>query len=70
MNEIIFMIEEDLEGGFNAHALGHSIFTEAENIDELKKNIIDALNCHFEKKSDIPKIIILHYVREEILNYA
>lgn len=70
MNEIIFMIEDDLDGGLNARALGHSIFTEAETIDELKQNIIDALNCHFEKKTDVPRIIRLHYVREEILNYA
>jgi len=70
MNEIIFLIEEDPEGGFNARALGISIFTEGDSIEELKKNIFDALNCHFDKSEDIPKIIRLHYVREEILNYA
>lgn len=70
MNEIIFLIEDDPENGFTARALGFSIFTEADSIDELKKNIIDALNCHFEKREDIPEIIRLHYVREEILNYA
>jgi hypothetical protein len=64
------MVEEDLDGGFNARALGHSIFTESETIDELKQNIMDALNCHFENKTDIPRIVRLHYVREEILNYA
>jgi len=70
MNEIIFLIEEDPESGFNARALGQSIFTEGDTIDELKKNIIDAVKCHFEKQEDIPKVIRLHYVREEILNYA
>jgi hypothetical protein len=29
MDEIIFIIEESKEGGFEARALGYSIFTEA-----------------------------------------
>ncbi|MCK9424955.1 MAG: 2-oxoisovalerate dehydrogenase [Ignavibacteriaceae bacterium] len=66
MNEIIFIIEESVEGGFEAKALGESIFTEAETIEELKKNIKDAVSCHFELKQ-APKIIRLHYVKEEIL---
>ena len=36
MNEIIFLIEEAQEGGFTAKALGESIFTEGETIEELK----------------------------------
>ena len=70
MNEIFFIVEEDPEGGFTARSLGESIFTEADTIDELKKAIIDALRCHYESESEIPKIIRLHYVKEEILTYA
>jgi hypothetical protein len=70
MNEIIFLIEEDPEGGFNARSLGYSIFTEAENIEELKLNIRDAMSCHFDKDVDIPKVVRLHFVREEIISYA
>ena len=32
MNEIIFMIEDDPEGGYNAQALGYSIFTQGETV--------------------------------------
>ena len=39
MTEIIFIVEESDEGGYEARALGYSIFTEADTIDELKKNI-------------------------------
>jgi len=70
MKEIIFIIEEDPEGGYNAQGLGYSIFTEGETIEELKKNIKEALRCHFEKEEDIPKIVRLHFVREEVFNYA
>ena len=69
-NEVIFLIEEDMDGGFNAQARGYSIFTEGDTIDELKENIQDALKCHFDSDEETPKIIRLHYVREEILNYA
>jgi predicted RNase H-like HicB family nuclease len=64
MLEIIFLVEESLDGGFEAKALGESIFTEAETIEQLKENIKEAIQCHFE--SDPPKIVRLHFVKEEI----
>jgi hypothetical protein len=42
VNEIIFLVEESPEGGFTARALGESIFTEAESIDELHEMVRDA----------------------------
>lgn len=68
MNEIIFIIEDDPESGFNAQALGYPIFTQGRNHEELKVNIIDAVKCHFENEDKIPKIIRLHFVKEEILS--
>ena len=46
MNEIIFLVEEALEGGFTAKAIGESIFTEADTMDEIKVNIKEAVECH------------------------
>jgi len=65
--EIIFLVEEDPEGGYNARGLGYSIFTEGETLVELKENIKDALRCHFDKEEDIPPIIRLHIVKEEVV---
>lgn len=65
-NEIIFVVEESPEGGWIAKALSHSIFTEAETLTELKFNIREAINCHFEIEN-IPKIIRLHYIKDEFL---
>lgn len=70
INEMIFLIEEDPEGGYNAQALGYSIFTEGETAEELKENIKDALRCHFDNINDIPKIIRLNFVKGDILVYA
>jgi len=47
-NEIIFVIEESEEGGWTAKALGYSIFTEGDSINELKSNIREAISCHFD----------------------
>ena len=49
MNELIFMVEEAPEGGYTAKALGESIFTEAETMDELTVKVRDAVDCHFEE---------------------
>lgn len=70
VKEMIFIVEEDPEGGHNARSLGDSIFTEGDTLEELKKNIKDALKCHFDREIDIPALIRLHIVREETLTYA
>ncbi len=66
MNEIIFVIEEAVEGGFIARALGESIFTEAETLETLRQQVRDAVNCHFDE-GKAPKVIRLHFVRDEVL---
>jgi hypothetical protein len=66
MNEIFFLVEEAIEGGYNARAIGEAIFTEGDDMDDLKANIRDAVQCHFDEGS-IPKIIRLHLVKEEII---
>ncbi|MEA5535376.1 2-oxoisovalerate dehydrogenase [Crocosphaera sp. XPORK-15E] len=55
--EIIFLVEEDPEGGYTARALGESIFTEADDIPTLKTMIKDAVLCHYDDSENSPKII-------------
>lgn len=59
--EIIFIVEESPEGGYEAHSLGHSIYTQADNYEELKTMVHDAVSCHFEE-DERPRIIRLHQV--------
>jgi predicted RNase H-like HicB family nuclease len=66
MNEVFFLVEEALEGGYTAKAIGESIFTEADTIEELKVNIREAVHCHFDDDK-LPKIIRLHLVKEEVI---
>ncbi len=65
-NEIIFLVSDSPEGGFEARALGHSIFTEADSPDDLREKVRDAVACHFDE-GERPGVIRLHFVREEVL---
>ncbi len=64
--EIIFLVEESPEGGYQARALGESIYTEADTLQELRQMIRDAVNAHFEDERR-PQVIRLHFVKEEVL---
>jgi predicted RNase H-like HicB family nuclease len=66
MDEIIFLVEEDVEGGFVARAIGESIFTQADTIAQLREMVKDAVNCHYEA-ADRPRLIRLHIVRDEVI---
>lgn len=71
MSEIVFQIEEDVvDGGWVARALGVGITTQGETLDELKAMIRDALKCHFDRAEDIPPVIRLHFVRDEVIAFA
>lgn len=67
MNEIVFVVEEAPEGGYTARALGESIFTEADSLPELRSAVQDAVHCHFEGVTEVPAVIRLHFVREELI---
>ena len=64
--EIIFLVEESPEGGYEARAIGHGIFTEADTFEELKDMTRDAVQCHFIEE-DRPQLIRLHLVRDEVI---
>ncbi|MGB9106320.1 MAG: 2-oxoisovalerate dehydrogenase [Terriglobales bacterium] len=66
-SEIIFSVEEAVEGGYVARALGHSIFTQAESMEELREQVRDAVRCHFDEGAR-PAVIRLHLVKDEVIS--
>ena len=66
MSEIVFVVEDAPEGGYSARALGESIFTQAESLEELRENVRDSVRCHFDE-GNRPLMIRLHFVRDEVL---
>jgi predicted RNase H-like HicB family nuclease len=68
MNEIIFDVREDeADGGYTATALGYGIHTQGETLEELRSMVKDAVRCYFDETMQTPKIIRLHFVRDEVL---
>jgi hypothetical protein len=68
MSKVIFLVEDSPEGGYTARALGHSIFTEADDWQELQANVRDAVICHFEE-GQAPRVVRLPFVREELIAF-
>ncbi len=64
--EIIFVVEDSPEGGYEAKALSHPIFTAGDTLEELRDMVRDAVQCHFED-SERPQMIRLHFVKDEVL---
>ena len=67
MDELIFLVEEDPDGGFTAKALGENIFTQGNTMKELKEMIKDAIECHFDSPEQMPKKIGRASCRERVL---
>ena len=59
MSEIVFLVEECPEGGYLASANSASIFTQADDLEQLKLEIVDAISCHFSHPQDRPERIKL-----------
>jgi hypothetical protein len=47
MNEIVFEITQEADGGFVAECLTEGIFTEADNWDELRQNVREAVGAFY-----------------------
>ena len=46
--------------------LGHNIFTEAENWQEVQLMLRDAVHCHFDA-AQLPRLININFVQDEII---
>lgn len=66
MSELHVMVEQAPEGGYLARAVGVDIFTEADDLEQLRAQVRDAVRCHFEP-GERPSLIRLHISREEVL---
>ena len=64
--EIIFEVTEAVEGGYDARALGYSIFTKGEDWADLKAMVRDSVLCHFGDEGE-PRVVRLHFVKDEAI---
>jgi len=68
MKEIIFEVREDeTDGGYTASALGLGIHTEGDTVAQLRANVREAVETFFDEPANAPRLIRLHFVRDEVL---
>jgi len=66
--EIIFEVSEDeLDGGYSASAVGLGIHTQGDTMDDIRRNVREAVDCYFDDSMVRPRLIRLHFVRDEVL---
>jgi hypothetical protein len=66
MKEVLFIVDESPQGGYQARSLEHSIFTEGDNIEQLKANVNDAVSTHFEADR-MPEVIRLRIAQDVVV---
>ena len=68
MIEIIFEVTEDeIDSGYSASALGHGIHTQGGSLEDIRRNVKEAVDCYFDDTMPRPRMIRLHFVRDEVL---
>ena len=70
MNELVFEVTQEEDGGFCAECLTENIFTQGSTWDAVRKNVQDAVQGYFFDQPAIPRRTRLHLVRDEVLASA
>lgn len=61
------MRADETDGGYTAAALGYGIHTEGDTLEQLRANVKQAVAAYFDETMAAPKVIRLHFVRDEVL---
>ena len=67
VNEIVFEVIQEADGGFVAECLTEGIFTQADDWDVLRRNVKEAVAAFYFDYPQPPSAIRLHLVRDEVL---
>jgi predicted RNase H-like HicB family nuclease len=69
MNELVFEVIQEADGGYCAECLGVDIFTQGDSWEDLRANVRDAVAA-FYFDQEAPRQIRLHLVRDEVFSIA
>jgi hypothetical protein len=68
MNELVFEVMQEADGGYCAECLTESIVTESNTWEELRLNVREAVKGYFFDQPEKQRLSIrLHLVRDEVL---
>lgn len=66
MDELVFEVTQEADGGFVAESLGEGVITQADTWEELRVNVREAVTAYFFDRP-APKRLRLHLVRDEVI---
>jgi len=66
VNELVFEVTQEADGGFYAECLTESIFTQGDSWEQLRANVKEAVSAFFFDQPR-PARIRLRLVRDEVL---
>jgi predicted RNase H-like HicB family nuclease len=71
MNELVFEVIQEADGGYCAECLTESIVTEGNTWEELRKNVQEVVRAFFfDQPERLPSSVRLHLVRDEVLAFG
>lgn len=70
MNELVFEVVQEADGGFCAECLSESIFTQGATWEAVRQNVPETVRAFFFDRTPVPQRIRLHLVRDEVLTSA
>lgn len=69
MDELIFEVTQDANGGFTAECLTESVFAQGDSWEELREQVRESVIAFFFDRPK-PRCVRLHLVRDEVLAVA
>ena len=66
VNELVFEVTQEGDGGFCAECLTEAIFAQGDTWDQLRANVREAVEAFYFDRP-IPSRVRLHLVRDELL---
>ena len=67
MQELVFEVTQEGDGGYCAECLTENIFTQGDSWEALRQNVPEAARGYCFDKPATPRRIRLHLVRDEVL---
>ena len=67
MDELVFEVTQEADGGYVAEGLGEDVFTQGDTWEELRANVLEAVRAFYFDSSP-PARIRLHLVRDEVVS--
>jgi predicted RNase H-like HicB family nuclease len=66
MDELVFEVTQEADGGYVAECLSEDIFTQGDTWAELRQNAVEAVKAFFFDSAP-PRRIRLHLTRDEVV---